>query len=164
MDIKKTVVLEFCSAKRIKCTAKQDMPEYGLVAGRRFHLVHLRGNEYAIKFITVKARNNYKNGDIRFEVETNEGKAYVAYVRRDGQHQCTCKSSTRCYHLTILIDIENAQLARLRAQKMARQAIVAAAPIIDNPSMSANTPTLAGNDNTFHLMKPSTPRQNVIHA
>jgi len=160
---KKTVTLEFCSAKRLKCTAKVDMPEYGLVAGQRFHLVHTHGNTYAVKAITVNARNNYKNGDVRFEIVNNDGTPYVAYLRRNAPHTCSCPSSKKCYHITLLADTENARLAKLRIEKMARQAIVVT-PIIDNPSMDANAPTLVGNDNAFHLMKPTHHTQAVAHA
>jgi len=159
---KKTVTLEFTNVKRLKCTAKVDMPAYGIIAGQRFHLVHLHGNEYAVKAITVTNRNNYKNGDVRFEIVNNDGTPYVTTLRRNAPHSCSCPSSKKCYHILILADTENARLARIRAEKMARQAIVVA-PIIDNPSMSANTSTLTGS-NEFHLLKPTLPQRPTVHA
>src|SRR6478735_5399220 len=104
MDIKKTITLEFCTSMRIKCVAKADMPEYGIVAGQRFHLVRLHSNsqKYVVKAITVTGRKNYKNGDIRFEIVNNDGTPYVAYVRSAGDHSCNCKATKRCYHVTLL--------------------------------------------------------------
>src|SRR5579871_3103240 len=130
MDIKKTITLEFTNAKRIKCTAKQDMPEYGIVAGQRFHLVHMYGNEYAVKALTVTGRNNYKSGDVRFEVETNEGKGYAPTLRKNGDHSCSCAAKRgSCWHVEVVKFIENARLARLQAEKAEKQAQQATAVV-----------------------------------
>jgi hypothetical protein len=54
--IKNTVKIEHCQARRIKCVARTDMPEIGVKAGEKFHLVRVSGSTYMVKRIEVLSR------------------------------------------------------------------------------------------------------------
>lgn len=89
-----TVKVEHTTAQQIRCTARQDMPAYGIKAGETFYLT----------------RSSKDNGEY-----------YVTRFDTDGARwQCSCPSHKPCRHMKAV----NAVLAIRRAAIQAKPAQV----------------------------------------
>jgi len=122
----KTVTVEHTQARRIRCTARIDMPEYGLVAGQRFHLVRVSGTTYEIKKIEIIERRELTNGSVWCLVRNGENKEYgVTLNHFRHNHTCSCdayvKGHLHCYHVEYVRSIENARAAEEKAARVAAE-------------------------------------------
>jgi|SRR5579859_56519 len=140
--IKTTIEITNSHQARIRCIARVDMPEYGIKAGQRFHLIRQRGTTYAIKAIKVISREITANGDVISKIVNRDNQMYTTTLRTSGEHGCSCPDTThRCYHIEILAATEADHATKIHS------ACMAARP--------AKTPTSIGERGTLNGGRPS---------
>ena|SRR2546429_9303030 len=77
-------------------------------------------------------------GDVVLIVRNDQGKEYEVILRRNKAHSCNCAAgqhSRRCYHVSTLVQAENARIeARLAAKKVVTLPVkpIEAAPLNGN--------------------------------
>lgn len=63
-------------------------------------------------------------GDVVLLVRNDQGKEYYVTLRRNKAHSCTCSAgqhSRKCYHVSTMVELENARFAARKAAKLAQQ-------------------------------------------
>lgn len=56
-------------------------------------------------------------GDVVLLVRNDQGKEYYVTLRRNKAHSCTCVSRKICYHITTMVEQENARHAAYNASR-----------------------------------------------
>lgn len=78
-------------------------------------------------------------GDVVLVVRNDAGKEYTITLRRNKAHSCTCvagQHSRRCYHVSTLIQVENARFDAARAAKVVPIRPLENAPLNGNKGFS----------------------------
>lgn len=121
-----TITVTHTEQPLIRCTAKVDMPEYGIVAGQVFLLQRIKKNTYAVKHIAILDRRELTGGSITFTIRNGEDRVYHPTLHRSKYHTCDCdayvKGRTGCYHVFFVRSIENEWVRVKRATEAANKA------------------------------------------
>lgn len=124
---KMIIKIEHCESRRIRCIARQDIPEIGILAGEKFHLVRVSGSSYMVKKITVLSRVVNMDGSVTSEVLSSSGEVYTTTLRRNHEHSCSCPATKECIHIDCLRHLENARAQKRRAAALAQHSLKEAA-------------------------------------
>lgn len=77
-----TVTVLHTEQPLIRCTARFDLPEYGIKVGESFILQRIRRNTYIVKKLEILSRRA-TDKSIRFTVQNGDGKEYHPQLNRD---------------------------------------------------------------------------------
>lgn len=120
--VKTTIEVRHTQQRRIRCVARQDLPEYGIAKGERFILQRVKGTTYEVKKITVVDSEILPDGTSINTVVNNTGEQYITTLHLDGSHECTCHAWTGhrydCYHHEILAYNERQEANRLHEARL----------------------------------------------